>query len=141
METHPLRLTFCANFFTCTDSLARDLDNRPSECLGVTPDEAQVERTATGKVHKEFEELPKRYLETTEEIGKTSAQRIKAMSPMSSKMGAGSRAASRGQMHSRRAKHNFLSIFIFALPFAGPPVRRELAVVPWTICVFTWYLL
>jgi hypothetical protein len=89
-EAHPLKLNFCSycgDFFARSDALARHRRNRPPECQGFTEEGVRAKQRATMRVHEEFEELLKRYIETNEEIGDPFAQRIKAMFPDSSKKG------------------------------------------------------
>jgi hypothetical protein len=90
-EAHPLRLCFCSecgDYFARKDSLTRHRGNNTPECQGYqgyTKEEVQAKQAATVQVHKEFEELLQRYIETNEDIGDLFSQRIKAMFPNSLK--------------------------------------------------------
>jgi hypothetical protein len=90
MEAHPLKISFCedcGDFFARSDSLVRHQDNRPPECFGVTPAEAEAKRTETEKVHVAFQETLEKCLGTSGETWTPFSQIIKAMFPKSSKMG------------------------------------------------------
>jgi len=90
MEAHPLKISFCGDcgdFFARSDSLVRHQENRPPECLGVTPAEAKAKHTETKKVHDAFQETLEKCLGTSGETWTPFSQIIKAMFPKSSKVG------------------------------------------------------
>jgi hypothetical protein len=89
METHPLTIYFCehcGDYFARSDSCQRHCENRPAECLRVTPEKADAKRKATQREHDEFIRKLEGYLTTGEEdIGMSFSKTIKDMYPDSSK--------------------------------------------------------
>jgi hypothetical protein len=89
-EAHPLEISFCrfcGDFFAREDTLKRHEKDRPPQCLDVTPDEADVKRAETRKVHDAFQEKFKKCLENSGEAWTPFSQIIGAMYPESSKRG------------------------------------------------------
>jgi hypothetical protein len=88
-ETHPLTIYFCdhcGDYFARSDSCQRHGENRPAECLRVTPENAGAKRRATQRAHDDFIEKLRSYLTTgKEDIGMSFTKTIKDMYPKSSK--------------------------------------------------------
>lgn len=88
MEAHPLEISFCdrcGDFFARRDSLERHCKNRPPRCLDVSPDQAEVKRRETARVHREFQERLEECLRSGGDIGLPFAQIVKKMYPTSTK--------------------------------------------------------
>ena len=87
-KADPWSSPFCArrgDFFARSDSLWRDRNNPPSVCIEVTPDETELKRRETNRVHEEFKEWEKHCPETGEDLGTPFSHIIKHMFPESSK--------------------------------------------------------
>jgi hypothetical protein len=87
-KADPVVFSFCArcgDFFARSDSLWRDRNNPPGVCIEVTPDETELKRRETNRVHEEFKVWEKHCLETGEDLGTPFSHVIKQMFPESSK--------------------------------------------------------
>jgi hypothetical protein len=88
-ETHPLAIYFCehcGDYFARSDSRQRHCENRPAECLRVTPEKADTKRRATQTEHDDFIRRLEGYLATGEEdIRMSFSKTMKDMYPDSSK--------------------------------------------------------
>jgi hypothetical protein len=88
-ETHPLTIYFCeycGDYFARSDSCQRHCENRPAECLRVSPEKADEKRRATQREHDEFISRLEGYLTTgKEDIERPFSKIIKDMYPDSSK--------------------------------------------------------
>ncbi|KAI9508470.1 hypothetical protein F5148DRAFT_1195885 [Russula earlei] len=120
-KAHPRTISLCdlcEDYFARRDSLVRHCQNRPRECLEVSPDVAENKRRATQKAHDEFSEDLDQYLKFDGMVKELQpfSQRVKDMYPKSSKRG------SRQESSLSSSRYYFLLIF----SVAGPAARREL---------------
>jgi hypothetical protein len=89
-EAHPVSLIlcrFCADPFARKDACERHEKKPPSECIMVSPAEAEVKRTVTLEVHKGYERDLDAHLRFGRALGEPLVQRLKRLFPNSCKRG------------------------------------------------------